>query len=208
MNDYIPKLLLGWLVAGHQCAWVHSSNDLPGGDCCFYLSYGRIVDQLTRKKYRHNLVVHESELPKGKGWSPLTWQILEGHNRIPVMLIEAAEHVDSGVVYAQRWIEFEGYELVDEIRNAQAEATYELCRWFVGGYPQSAEQSQDQRGEESFYPRRSEVDSEFNPEKPLSEQFNLLRVVDNQRYPAFFKIAGNKYFVKVCRLKTEQCSTS
>ncbi len=188
-------------MAGHQCAWVHSSNDLPGGDCCFYLSYGRIVDQLTRKKYRHNLVVHESELPKGKGWSPLTWQISEGHKRIPVMLIEAAEHVDSGVVYAQRWIEFEGHEVIDEIRNAQVEATYELCRWFVGGYPRSAEQSQDQRGEESFYPRRSEVDSEVNLAKPLSEQFNLLRVVDNQRYPAFFKIAGNKYFVKFYRSK-------
>ena len=116
----------------HQCVWVHSSADLPGGDLCFYLSYGQIVDQPTREKYKNNLVVHESELPKGKGWSPLTWQILEGHNRIPVTLIEATEHVDGGVIYAQRWIEFEGHELIDEIHNAQAEATYELCRWFVG----------------------------------------------------------------------------
>lgn len=199
MNEYIPGLLLGWLATGHQCVWVHSSTDLPGGDLCFYLSYGRIVDQCFRRKYKHNLVVHESELPKGKGWSPVTWQILEGCNRIPVVLIEADEHVDSGVVYAQRWIEFEGDELVDEIRNAQAEATFELCRWFVGGYPKSAEQFQYQQGEESFYPHRGEADSELNLAEPLSDQFNLLRVVDNQRYPAFFTLSGNKYFVRVSR---------
>jgi hypothetical protein len=52
MNEYIPTLLLEWLVIGHQCVWVHSSADLPGGDLCFYLSYGQIVDQLTRENIK------------------------------------------------------------------------------------------------------------------------------------------------------------
>lgn len=202
INESIPQLLLGWLAAGHQCAWAHSANELPGGDLCFYLSYSRIVDRATREKYRNNLVVHESDLPKGKGWSPLTWQILEGQSRIPVTLIEAAEEVDSGVIYAQRWIEFHEHEFLDELRASQAFATYDLCRRFVAGYPITANQGREQTGEESFYPRRRPVDSELDPEKSVAEQFNLLRVVDNERYPAFFNVGGHQYFIKVIPSKT------
>jgi methionyl-tRNA formyltransferase len=57
-------------------------------------------------QFRRNLVLHESDLPGSKGWSALTWQILEGNNRISVTLFEVAEKVDSGVIYAQEWLEF------------------------------------------------------------------------------------------------------
>lgn len=141
--------------------------------------------------------MHESDLPQGKGWSPLTWQILDGQPRIPVTLIEAAERVDSGVIYAQRWLEFQGHELIDELRAAQAEATHDLCRWFVDTYPRSAEQGRPQQGEESFYARRRPADSRLDPEQPLAEQFNLLRVVDNERYPAFFEWRGKRYTLSI-----------
>ena len=51
------------------------------------------------KKFRNNLVVHASDLPNGKGWSPLTWQILNGKKKIHISLIEAEEKVDSGKIY-------------------------------------------------------------------------------------------------------------
>ncbi len=188
-----------WLAAGHQCTWGHDARQLPGGDLCFYLSYGRIVDQVTRSRYRNNLVVHESALPHGKGWSPLTWQILEGENCIPVTLIEAVDRVDSGTVYAQEWLEFDGHELVDELRGKQASATVGLCQWFVANYPQSVAQGIEQQGDESFYPRRRPIDSQLSLEKSLLEQFNLLRVVDNERYPAFFELAGYQYVIRVMK---------
>ena len=199
INQYIPTLLESWLNAGHRCIWSHHARHLPEGDVCFYLSYGRIVDESIRSKYQNNLVVHESALPQGKGWSPLTWQILEGKQHIPVTLIEAAEDVDSGVIYAQEWLDFEGHELVDELREQQASATLNLCRWFVDHYPQSAMQGVGQVGEESFYPRRKPVDSKLDLEKSLMEQFNVLRVVDNTRYPAFFEASGCKYVINVIK---------
>ena len=137
--------------------------------------------------------MHESDLPQGKGWSPLTWQILEGRHRIPVTVIEAADSVDSGPIYAQRWLEFQGHELIDELRAGQAEATHDLCRWFVDDYPASAERSRAQTGAESFYPRRRPNDSRLDPDKSIADQFDLLRVVDNARYPAFFDWRGQRY---------------
>jgi methionyl-tRNA formyltransferase len=147
--------------------------------------------------FKHNLVVHESDLPLGKGWSPLTWQILEGKNRIPVTMIEAEKKVDSGVIYAQEWMEFQSHELVEELRAAQAEATIRLCKKFVREYPGIVDSAREQKGEESFYSKRKPEDSRLDPDKSIREQFNLLRVVDNEKYPAFFDMHGQRYLLKI-----------
>jgi UDP-2,4-diacetamido-2,4,6-trideoxy-beta-L-altropyranose hydrolase len=196
-NWYIPKLLIAWSTAGHRCCWAHDANLLPGGDVCYYLSYGRIVKQQCLDKYGNNLVVHESDLHKGKGWSPLTWLILEGCDRVPVTLIEAVGSVDSGPIYAQKWIQFQGCELVEELRARQATCTQDLCTWFVDNYPKAARQGVAQTAPESFYPRRRPEDSRLDVNSSLTDQFNQLRVADNDRYPAFFEIHGKKFKIAI-----------
>jgi methionyl-tRNA formyltransferase len=37
----------------------------------------------------------------------------------------------------------------------------------------------------------------LDPQKSLAEQFNILRVVDNDRYPAFFEWNGRRYNLKI-----------
>jgi len=48
----------------------------------FILGYHKIIKKEYLKNNKYNIVVHESDLPKGKGWVPLFWQILEGKNEI------------------------------------------------------------------------------------------------------------------------------
>jgi methionyl-tRNA formyltransferase len=177
--------------------WAHNTKNLPVADFCFCLSFSELLTGDLRRQFRHVLVVHESNLPQGKGWSPLTWQILEGKSRIPVTLFEAEDNVDSGPIYAQRWIEFEGHELIGELRASQASATIELCRWFVDSYPESVLQAREQQGNESFYSRRSPKDSRLDLNKTLAEQFNHLRVADNDRYPAYFEIGSRRYELQI-----------
>ena len=54
-----------------------------------------------------------------------------------------------------------------------------------------------QKGKETFYPRRKQKDNELNINKSILEQFNLLRVVDNKRYPAHFYVDNQKYILKI-----------
>ena len=54
-----------------------------------------------------------------------------------------------------------------------------------------------QSGEETFYPRRRQKENELDINKAIAEQFNLFRVVDNERYPAHFYINGKKYILKI-----------
>jgi len=181
---------------------VHEPKEIPEGELCFILSCSKLVKPEVLKRNRHNLVVHESDLPKGKGWSPMTWQVLEGCAEIPVTLFEAANAVDSGAVYLQDRIRLDGTELVDELRAKQAASTLSLCRAFVDDYPLVLQKARAQHGEESFYQRRKPQDSRLDPDKTIGEQFDLLRVVDNERYPAFFDRNGCRYLIKIEKTET------
>ena len=203
LNNYLYDLVLAWIHDGHRVLWTHQIEELQPGDLCFYLSCGQIVPGKVLAQFRNNLVVHESDLPRGKGWSPLTWQILEGKNHIPVTLFEAVDQVDSGDIYLQEWLEFKGHELIDELRQAQAAATLRLCRDFVKRYPEVLQSAKPQIGQGSFYLRRSPTDSKLDGDRPLAEQFNLLRIVDNEKYPAFIEICNSKY--KILIAKEEGC---
>lgn len=197
INAYIPDLVKELEKDGHNVTTVYKPNDIGSGDFVFYLGCGQIVSSAILRKNRHNLVVHESDLPKGKGWSPLTWQILEGKNNIPVCLFEAAESVDSGKIYLRETIEFNGTELVDELRKVQAEVSIRMCLRFVREYPVIAEKGVAQESDSTFYKKRTKEESRLDPDKTIREQFNLLRVVDNEIYPAFFELGGEKYILKI-----------
>ncbi len=204
MNQVLAQLLLDWLHQGHRVRWVHDTKQLGSGDLCFYLSCSQVVSAQILGRFRNNLVVHESDLPQGKGWSPLTWQILEGRDRIAVTLFEAVEAVDSGDIYLQEWLEFAGHELLDELRQAQAESTLRLCQQFVSQYPEILQARRPQSGTASFYPRRRPKDSQLDIYRSLADQFDLLRVVDNENYPGFLEYRNEKYYLKIICLHPEK----
>ena len=58
-------------------------------DIVFILGYTKILNKSFLKKNILNLIIHESDLPQGKGFSPVQWQILEGKTNISICLIEA-----------------------------------------------------------------------------------------------------------------------
>lgn len=165
----------------------------------FLLSCFSLVPSAELKKYKHNLVVHESSLPQGKGWAPLFWQILEGKNNIPIVLFEAAENIDAGPIYLRDTIALNGNELHDEIREIQAKKTLELCYNFLVNYSKIIPQKQT--GIETFYPKRTPKQSELDPTKPLNDLFNQLRIASNDSYPAFFHHQGEKYIIKIIKEK-------
>lgn len=199
INDYIPTLIHKLKDMGNRVDWVHKTTDIKEGDFCFMLSFSQIVSTRILKKNRHNLVVHESHLPRGRGWSPLTWQIVEGKNEIPITLFEADKKVDRGVIYLDDVMRFDGSELVDKLRATQAKKTIQLCVRFVKKYPEVVTKARKQRGKSSYYRKRTINDSRLDISKSIESQINLLRVVDNKRYPAFFIYQGKKYLLTITR---------
>lgn len=173
----------------------HHSIDRPH-DILFILSYHKIIEQNYLNKNKYNLVIHESDLPQGKGWAPLFWQILEGKNEIVFSMFEAGDGVDNGDIYLKQKLTLTGYELNEELRHKQAKLIIEMCVNFVNNYNQFLT-PEKQTGEESFYSKRTAKDSELDINKTIKEQFNLLRIVNNDDYPAFFYIDDKKYILKI-----------
>ena len=136
-----------------------------------------------------------SSSPQGKGWAPLTWQVLEGKNDIVFTLFEADASTDNGPFYLKKTLHLSGYELAPELRALQAQLCVSMCKEYLAH--QDELPAQPQSGDESFYRKRTAADSRISLEQPLGMQFNLLRTVDNNDYPAFFIKDGRKYILKI-----------
>lgn len=174
-----------------------SADEVLDFDIVFLLGYTKILPNKFLQRNKLTLVVHESDLPKGKGFAPIQWQLLEGQSEIKVSLIEATENVDSGDIFLQSIITFDGTELYEEIREKQAIATINIISEFLKLYPNITRTKQV--GNETFYPKRKSSDGELDISKTLQENFNLLRVGNNDAWPSFFYFKGVKYVLKISK---------
>ncbi|HYI49023.1 MAG TPA: formyltransferase family protein [Allosphingosinicella sp.] len=187
-----------WLTSlpeGTSARLVTRAAELGEGEFLFLIACQEIVECAVRERFRHALVIHESDLPKGRGWSPLIWQILAGTNRIPVTLLEAANKVDSGRIWHQLTVDLEGTELAREIHDRVSKAKLALMEWAVQNRDTVA--PREQIGEATYYPRRTPADSEIDPQSTFAEAFDLLRVADEDRYPAFLRFRGKRFRIRI-----------
>jgi methionyl-tRNA formyltransferase len=180
-----------------EFAFSYTWQELAGFEIIFILGYTRILPSSFLESSQYNLVVHESALPLGKGFSPVQRQIVAGRNHIPVCLIEAVAEVDAGDILGRTEMRLSGYELFEEIRLKQAEATIELVHRFLDSYP--TVHREKQTGPSSFYERRTEADDELDADQSIRDQFNHFRIADNHRFPLHFSIDGHRYYLNVSK---------
>jgi methionyl-tRNA formyltransferase len=188
--------LVEWCGAqGDTAALARRHADIGEGGVAFYLGCVHITPPEILARNHRNLVVHESALPEGRGFAPMSWQILAGRNDIPICLLEATEEVDGGPVYYRDCIHLSGSELCNEWRVLQGEKTVELCQRFL--LEKTPPQGTTQAGGGSVYKRRRPEDSRLDPAQTLAAQFDLLRIADNEEYPVFFELRGQRYILRI-----------
>lgn len=174
---------------------VQSSKDLRAqGDFLFLISCSEMIKESTRTRFQHTLVLHASDLPKGKGWSPHIWSVVNGADHITLSLLEAEDLVDSGRIWQKEIIELSGNELFDEINEKLFAAEIKLIEYALENDVQPQEQNNEQS---TYYKKRTPEDSEIDINASLESQFNLLRVCDPDRFPAFFERNGVRYTLKI-----------
>ena len=79
-NDWISKFFPEDLkdIPGYSFEFFYDSSKIKNYEIVFVLSYTRILGPSFLSNNKLAMVVHSSNLPKGKGFAPLQWQILEG----------------------------------------------------------------------------------------------------------------------------------
>ena len=191
VNAWLEKWILKNEKA-HDIDLVRSRKELTEGDLLFLISCSEFISASDRMKYSKTLVIHASDLPKGRGWSPHIWEILNGAESIILTLLEAEDKIDSGPIWKKIQADIPKTALYDEINSIIFDSEILLMDFAIENFSRIVPVQQDNI-EATFWPRRTELDSEIDIQKSIAEQFDLIRVCDPDRYPAFFHINGKKF---------------
>lgn len=186
----------------HDILLCRDQRELLGGDLLFLISCSQIIDESIRKKYKYTLVLHASDLPEGRGWSPHVWAILEGAKAITVSLLQAEDGVDTGAIWAKRSFSIPKDALYDEINRHLFETELMLMDEALLIIESDIKpQPQIKSIKPTYYRKRTPEDSEVDASRPLNELFNKIRVMDPCRYPAFFRLHGYTYTIKLKKVE-------
>lgn len=199
-NHPVVGSLIQWqsemCFQGHEVSIHFDKGTLSSGEILFLVSCSQIIRNKERDLFNNVLVLHASDLPNGRGWSPHIWSIINGFDSITLCLIEADVPVDSGKIWLKTTISLTGDELLDEINQKLFRAELDLMTRCVLDYDRIIPSVQDD-SEGSYFRKRNILDSEIDINNSIISQFNLLRTVDNKKFPAFFWHLGNKYILKI-----------
>ncbi len=197
-NNWIEKFLLNYNFSQkkkYRIKITKNHKSIKNEDLVFILSYTKILPESFLKKNKLNLIVHASRLPKDRGFAPVQYQVLRGKNNIDISLLIASKNVDTGDIFLRQKFKLNKNDLSEEIREKQAKATFDIIKKFLNQYPNI--NSFKQKGRSTFNKRRYSDSNKLNVHKSLKSQFNILRISDNEKYPAQFKISNTNYILKI-----------
>ena len=192
INSYL-RAFQSEMLAEHTVDIVRTEDELSSGDLLFLISCNEKISPSYLKKFRYAMVLHASALPIGRGWSPHIWQIINGETEITLSLIEAQEEIDTGDIFNQLTFFVPRDYLYNEINHLLFLKEIDLMRFAIDKFDQMEGKPQRLDVKPTYFKKRKQSDSEIDPHKTLEEQFNLIRVCDPDRYPAFFYHQGSKF---------------
>lgn len=192
VNEY----LVNWINHNsdfHEISLLRNKTDLIGGDILFLVSCSDIIKADERKKYKYCLLLHASDLPRGRGWSPHVWEIINGAEQITVSLLEVEQKVDSGRIWKKITTAVPKHALWNEINEIIFSLEIDLIDLAVNSFYKIKPKTQASNVIPTYFKRRSPLDSRLDPGKSIKDQFDSIRVCDPLRYPAFFEMHGERF---------------
>lgn len=203
LNHPVMPHLLKWQQKWHGRHDVQIASRIETvdqADITYLVSCSQIITADARLRLGAVMVLHASDLPKGRGWSPHVWDIIGGAETLTLSLIEAVDPVDSGGIWVQDRIPVPRDALYDEINALLFEAELKLMDMGLGLLASGALPRAQPVIESTWHPKRKPEDSELDPTESIEAQFDLIRVCDPDRYPAFFTLRGQRYAIELRKL--------
>jgi methionyl-tRNA formyltransferase len=176
-------------------------EQINGIDDTFDIVFGTGIYQLIKEPYlslpAYGMVFfHETPLPEGKGNSPIQWTVFNKRPNLTVTAFKANEGMDAGAILYQYNIpisSLDTLEILDNKRNIGikkcfSEILEELKQGFIV--------LRTQTGQDSISQMRTPEDSELEPNETLLNLWDKIRVCDNNKFPAFFKLNGKRIIIR------------
>ncbi len=127
------------------------------------------------------VVFHMTDLPYGRGGSPLQNLIVRGHKETKISAIKVTQELDGGPVYMKRPLSLEGS--AKEILKRCSDIIFsEMLPLFLEEKPVA----KPQEGEPVIFKRRKEADGEITTDMDLEKIYDYIRMLDAEGYPRAF----------------------
>jgi len=133
------------------------------------------------------VIFHMTDLPYGRGGSPLQNLIIRGHQKTVISAIQCVEEVDAGPVYLKKPLSLEGS--AEEIFIRASEVIEEMIVEMLKTNPKPI----PQKGKVVRFQRRKPEDGDWSKAESLDGVFDHIRMLDAEGYPpAFIRIGKYK----------------
>lgn len=139
---------------------------------------------------------HMTDVPYGRGGSPLQNLILRGHERTMLTALRMVEAMDAGPVYLKRDLGLEG-RAEDIYRRGDA-----LCVDMIRELAATEPEPVPQQGEPTVFARRTPDQSRIPALDDPRAVYDFIRMLDAPEYPlAFIDQGGFRFLFSHARLK-------
>lgn len=143
------------------------------------------------------VVFHMTDLPYGRGGSPLQNLIVRGHTETKISAIRVTQTLDGGPVYMKRPLSLAGSAQEIFVRCADTIFT-EMIPLFLRGKLTPM----PQEGEPTVFKRRKPEEGKITPDMDLKKLYDYIRMLDAEGYPRAYADFGGY------RLEFEQAALS
>jgi methionyl-tRNA formyltransferase len=126
------------------------------------------------------VIFHMTDLPFGRGGSPLQNLIIRGFKETKMCAIECVEELDAGPIYLKRTLSLEGS--AQEIFCRAATVIEKMIVEIVENEPQPTQQV----GEVVIFKRRNPSQSNISRLRSVDEIYDAIRMLDADGYPHAF----------------------
>lgn len=154
----------------------------------FFLHWNWIVPE-TIWKENECVCFHMTDVPYGRGGSPLQNLILAGHTQTMLTALRMVKEMDAGPVYAKRPLSLDGS--AEEIYLRAGQLSLEIIQGMIKHNPQPS----PQEGEVVTFKRRKPEQSSLPNRGCLESAYDFIRMLDAEGYPHAFIEHGN-YLIK------------
>lgn len=204
MNHYILATNRSWNIEAFM-SWRHklsgswqvfiSPEDLcsmaggPRPRYVFFPHWSHIVTDDFLKEHEC-VCFHMTDVPYGRGGSPLQNLITRGHEETVLTALRMTPEIDAGPIYLKRPLRLDGR--AEEIFRRAADLGMEMIEEMIRTEPEPTAQ----QGEPAFFKRRKPVQSRMPEDGSLQGLFDHIRMLDAPGYPHAF-IDHGKWRAKV-----------